>query len=100
MKLPIELGPGAQEDFDDAVWWYEAQRSGLGIRLTEQVNRTLMRVKDSPRSFPVIEGSAIRQAVVEKFPFTIIFVIETERIYVYSIFHTSRNPVIWRGRID
>lgn len=30
MKLVIELGSGAREDFDDVIFWYEAQERGVG----------------------------------------------------------------------
>ena len=100
MRLVIELGPGARDDFDDAVFWYEAQERGLGVKLIRAVNEALDRIQFFPFSFPVIHGTNVRRVVVGKFPFSIIFVPELERIYVYSVFHTSRNPIIWRGRID
>ncbi len=100
MKLVIELGPGAREDFDDAIFWYEAQERGLGTKLIHAINEALNRIQASPRSFPVIHRKNVQQAVIGKFPFSIIFVQELDRIYIYSVFHTSRNPIIWRGRID
>ena len=100
MKLVIELGPGAHEDFDDAIFWYEEQERGLGRKLIHAINEALSRIQLSPFSFPVIHGMNVRRAVVGKFPFLIIFVPESERIFVYAVFHTCRNPIIWRGRID
>lgn len=39
MRLVIELGPGARDDFDDAVFWYEAQERGLGGKTNSRCKR-------------------------------------------------------------
>jgi plasmid stabilization system protein ParE len=40
----------------------------------------------------------IREAKVPRFPYCIYFRVEPEQIVVLSIFHTSRDPEIWRDR--
>lgn len=37
---------------------------------------------------------------MNRFPFAIIYRIENDMIVVVSVFHTSRNPIILKGRID
>ena len=100
MKLELVLNPGARLDFDEAKDWYDEQDENVKIQFIEAVNSTFVRILRSPLSFPVVHGSNVRQAKVQKFPYTIFFTIQTERILVYSVFHTSRNPITWRGRID
>ncbi|MGH9949982.1 MAG: type II toxin-antitoxin system RelE/ParE family toxin, partial [Pyrinomonadaceae bacterium] len=100
MTLPLELSPAAKIELDEAIDWYNEQAEDLSAKLVEAIDADLVRIQKSPMLFPVVHGTTIRQAAVQKFPFIILFTVEAERILVYSIFHTSRNPIIWRGRID
>lgn len=97
--LKLELSPAAEIDFDDAVAWYYAHDEEVTFNFIEAVNSTLEFIQDSPSSFPIIYGSFVRKALVKKFPFVILLTEEEDRIYVYSVFHTSRNPIVWRGRV-
>jgi len=100
MSLRLEFGPGAKQDFDEASDWYQWQDPPLKTAFIGAVGSALERVRTKPESFPIVFGGFVRRAIVSKFPFVIIFTEQEDRIYVYSVFHTSRNPVIWKGRID
>lgn len=100
MMLAIELGPAAREEFDEASDWYGEQESDLRSEFIESINETLMQIRRLPLSFPVVYGLDIRRALVSKFPYAVFFKQEERRILIYAIFHTSRNPLIWSGRIN
>ncbi|MGB0881110.1 MAG: type II toxin-antitoxin system RelE/ParE family toxin, partial [Polaribacter sp.] len=51
----------------------------------------------NPTTFPKI-NSIKRTASLRKFPFSIIYVVDTEGIFIISVFHHSRNPKIWKKR--
>jgi toxin ParE1/3/4 len=99
MTLRIELSPAAKIDFDDASEWYRAKDESVKVHFVDAVNSTLNRIQHLPTSFPIAYGTNVRKAVVGKFPFIILFTVQVDRVLVYSVFHTSRNPIIWRGRI-
>lgn len=99
MMLNIELSPAAQIEFDEAADWYGAEDPDLKARFIDEINSTLGLVQHSPSSFPVTHGTGVRRTVVRRFPYLILFTVQAERILVYSIFHTSRNPIVWKGRV-
>ena len=41
----------------------------------------------------------VRRAVVHKMPYIVLYVPEPNRVVVISVFHTSRDPSIWQGRV-
>lgn len=100
MSLRIEFRPDARIDFDEAADWYESQREGLRAEFVYSVNDALSRINITPYSFPVVEGTMLRRVLINRFPYSIIFSVAEDRILVYAVFHQSRNPMIWRGRID
>jgi len=44
-----------------------------------------------------VEGR-IRQAVVRRFPYVVLFVEYSDYVEVLAVFHTSRDPKQWQGR--
>ncbi len=46
MSLSIVLRPAAQEEFDEAVDWYEQKSAGLGVEFLNRVEEALDRIID------------------------------------------------------
>ncbi len=53
-----------------------------------------------PLAYPVVHQYDVRRALTQKFPYSIIFTVEEQSIFVIAVFHSSRDPMIWKGRID
>ncbi len=98
MSLPVVLRAAAQAEFDEAFDFYDGRRAGLGIKFVNQVQKTFDRIGANPEIHPPIFAD-IRKAAVSRFPYCIYYRAETARIEVIAVFHTSRDPSIWRGRI-
>jgi len=99
MKFSVEISPAADFDIADSIEWYEAQATGLGRRFETLLESVIESIRQNPIRFPKVDGDA-RQAVILRFPFIILFTVTDNTISVFAVFHTSRNPAIWRGRID
>jgi plasmid stabilization system protein ParE len=95
-----EILPAAEEEANDAFDWYESEREGLGDRCRAEVKLTLDRIVQNPTQFQVCYGTRVRRARVQNFPYWIFFTNTSPIVLVISIFHDSRNPIIWKGRID
>jgi plasmid stabilization system protein ParE len=97
MSLTIRLLPEAKAEFDDAADWYERRRIGLGQSFIACVRRTLDRISANPQLYAPVYGS-VRKASVSRFPYVILYREELGDVIVISVFHTSRDPSIWKGR--
>ena len=42
----------------------------------------------------------IRRCLVRRFPFAILYSKEAERLFIYAIMHTKREPNYWRNRLN
>jgi len=73
------------------------QSKGLGLRYKTQTKKQIQSLKKNPYLFS-IKYNEIRCGKIEKFPFLIHYLIDEEQkiISVFAVFHTSRNPEIWR----
>lgn len=100
MSRVLDLRPAARVEFDDAADWYFEQDPPLRDRFVAAVMKTMKSVVKSPFSFPVVSGTKIRRAIVRDFPYSIYFWFDDSAVTVISVFHMSRNPRIWTGRIE
>lgn len=97
MTLRLVFHPAARAELLDAQQWYEARAAGLGLEFARAVEAAVMAIRRNPSAFPVVyEG--IRQAVLRRFPYSVLFAVEAEAVVVLACFHHRRDPRIWRER--
>ena len=97
--LPVRLRPAALAELTEAWRWYEAQRDGLGDEFRACVDAAMAEVARAPLAWPRVRGEA-RRRLVRRFPFAVIYLVEPQHIEVLAVFHTSRDPKVWHGRLD
>jgi plasmid stabilization system protein ParE len=91
MSLPIVFRHIARQEMDESIAWYDSQRAGFGIEFATEIETFLTRIAATPEQFSQLRGD-VRRAVLRRFPYTIHFLIESNRIVVLAVFHAKRNP--------
>ena len=97
MSLPVVLRAEARAEFDDAFDWYEQQRPGLGVNFLAQVQEVLDRIGTKPELYAQIFHD-VRRAVVQRFPYSVFYIVESQQVVVLAVFHSRRDPKIWQTR--
>ena len=98
--LPVIFHEAAEAEAEEAISWFEDNGEGLGTALRDSIEELIDRIRQWPELYPVVYRTDIRGAHTHRFPYSIIYRLEAEAIFVFAVFHQSRNPLIWRGRID
>ncbi len=95
----VKILPLAKGDIQEAALWYNRQRKGLGKRFTAQIRDRISVIQRYPKISP-IRSDEVRTAVIDIFPFMIHYTVDEiqKHIIVAAVFHTSRNPKIWKRR--
>lgn len=91
MKYELEIKQEAVFDIKEAYLYYEEQRIGLGNRFLKTLESYLQRVQKYPEHYQ-IKRKPYREAFIKDFPYLIIYEIEGNKIIVYAVFNTWRNP--------
>ena len=97
--MKIRIISCAEQEFIEAVDFYNQQCSGLGYEFAVEVKNTLERILDFPEAWPKISKRA-RRCITNKFPFGIIYQIRLDCILVVAVMHMKRNPVFWQDRLE
>lgn len=91
MPLPLVFRRIAQIELDESVSWYENKQVGLGSQFRIEIERHLERIANQPQSFRQIRGQ-VRRIVLQRFPYSIYFLPEVDRIVILAVFHGRRAP--------
>jgi toxin ParE1/3/4 len=97
MNLTVRLLPEAKAEFDAASDWYEQQRLGLGTTFVTRVHEVLNRIAANPQLHAPVYLD-IRQAIVPRFPYVVLYREDSGEVVVIAVFHTSRDPSVWKSR--
>ncbi|MEZ0327596.1 MAG: type II toxin-antitoxin system RelE/ParE family toxin [Fimbriimonas sp.] len=97
MRLPVTFRSIAAAEMEEAVDWYKRQRTGLGEEFLAAVEAQLQIVSEDPFLLPIVHRD-LRQVHTVRFPYSIIYTVEAERIVVFAVFHGRRDASIWKKR--
>jgi toxin ParE1/3/4 len=98
-RYNLEISDEAENDFDNSFDYYYNESSQIANAFFQRINTSLEIIRKSPLSFQVIHKD-LRKFSVNQFPFVIYFQVVDFTIRILAIFHTSRNPKIWKERLD
>ena len=96
---PVEYHPLAFEELIDSAEYYEAQVERLGESFLDEVEQAVVDVSESPERWPYFLLNS-RRRLLDRFPYSIVYLIETERIYILAVMHQRRRPGYWRKRVN
>lgn len=91
MRYELEIKEEAVFDMKQAYLYYEEQRIGLGNRFLDTLETYFERIQKYPEHYQ-IKRKPYREAFVKDFPYLIIYEIELNKIIIYAVFNTWRNP--------
>jgi plasmid stabilization system protein ParE len=89
----------AEADIAKARDWYDEQRPGLGAEFVSAVDVALVRIQQNPLQYQVGRGR-YRRAMLNRFPYTLVYSVSDEAVRVVACAHGSRHPKVWQERMD
>lgn len=97
--MKVVIKPEAERDLADAAIWYQGEADGLGIAFVGEIDATLSRFAARPALYPRVRGN-VRRALVRRFPFAVCALGSDGQLTVYAAIHQSRDPALWKSRLD
>jgi plasmid stabilization system protein ParE len=97
MTLKVVFRKAARAEFDAAALWYKRRHPSLGLRFVAEIDRAVELAVANPIRFPMKHGQ-IRCVQARRFPYSVFYLVESERIVVLAVFHARRDPAIWQKR--
>mgnify|MGYP001052185942 CR=1 FL=1 len=94
---PITFHEQARQELQSAVQYYEDAAPGLGKLFLHSVEQSLDKIVTHPLAFQRVD-TAIHHKNLYRFPYRIVYVVESTRLRVLAIAHHKRKPGYWNYR--
>jgi plasmid stabilization system protein ParE len=95
--MKLEFHPEAEEEFLQAVVRYEAEVPGLGERFHAEFRAATAVLLDYPEIGVSIDPQ-LRKLVLDRFPYSVVYSLTADTIYILAVAHERRPPGYWDER--
>ena len=92
--MRIRFSDIANNELVDACDWYDRQQDGLGARFKSAVRDAARQIAKTPLLCPV-ELEDVRRYVMNRFSYTLRYVLRGEEVWVLAVSHQHRCPDYW-----
>jgi toxin ParE2 len=89
--------PEARVEVSESVEFYEARLEGLGLRFLAAVEDAAERIASSSEAGTPLTGG-FRKRIVSGFPYSVIYRVWEDHVYLVAVAHQHRRPGYWRER--
>jgi len=90
--------PRAEEEFDDAVDYYENCQPGLGLEFAEEIYASIERIAAYPDAFAELSANT-RRGIVNRFPYGLIFQVKEDALRIIAVANLHQRPGYWKNRL-
>lgn len=94
---PIKYHPAAEDELMNEIGYLELRALGLGRRFHAEVRKAESFIRQFPKSGHEI-SPGIRKHLLRKFPFSLIYSVETDGLLILAVAHHRRRPRYWIRR--
>lgn len=94
----ITFHEAADKEMSEAARYYEARSPGLGFSFLMDIEAATEQIASNPHAYEMV-GRDIRRKLLGRFPYSILYAIEPDRIRIVAVAHHRRQPHYWRSRL-
>jgi hypothetical protein len=96
--MEIKFLASAENEFLEAISYYNMQSEGLGYEFAAEVKKTIERIIQYPEAWAKL-SKRTRRCRTNRFPYGVIYQIREESLFIVAVMHLSREPQNWKSRL-
>ncbi|MBP6686286.1 MAG: type II toxin-antitoxin system RelE/ParE family toxin [Lacibacter sp.] len=97
MAFKIVVRSDVWIDVESAIDWYNHEVTGLGQRFFQSFEQAKIKIVANPYHNSFVTKQ-VRRCPVKKFPYSVLYVVEEDTIYVLAVIHRRRSNAYIRKR--
>jgi plasmid stabilization system protein ParE len=95
---PFRFHPEGREDFRNAIRWYRVRSAVASVEFRITVSDTIREISQAPDRWPKhLHGT--RRFVLDRFPFSVIYLDDSDLVTIVAVAHSKRKPGYWKRRV-
>lgn len=91
MSHGFRFHPEARTELRESIRHYETEAAGLGAEFAAEVRQAIERARENPCASASSEAET-RREVLQRFPYSLIYLVEGEQIFIILQSHSSEPP--------
>ena len=96
--LPLKFFEEASEEIEKERQFYRERSESAETAFLRELDHAIQSVSEAPHRWPAhIENT--RRYVLPTFPFSLVYFVEQDSVFVVALEHQSRRPGYWRERV-
>ena len=96
--MEIKFLAPAENEFLDAISYYNMQSEGLGYEFAAEVKKTIERIIQYPEAWAKL-SKRTRRCRTNRFPYGVIYQVREEILLIVAVMHLGREPQGWKSRL-
>ncbi|OHB45877.1 MAG: plasmid stabilization protein [Planctomycetes bacterium RIFOXYD2_FULL_41_16] len=96
--MEIKFLAPAENEFLDAISYYNMQSEGLGYEFAAEVKKTIERIIQYPEAWAKL-SKRTRRCRTNRFPYGVIYQVREETLLIVAVMHLGREPQGWKSRL-
>lgn len=95
--MQVKFATVAETELDEATLYYEKKVPGLGKQFRDRVEQAATQIGRMPLLYTEIRP-AVRRCVLRRFPYSLIYSVEADYVFVIAVAHHKRRTQYWVSR--
>ncbi|MBI3932965.1 MAG: type II toxin-antitoxin system RelE/ParE family toxin [Acidobacteria bacterium] len=93
----VRLFPEAEAEVVANERWYAQRSPSVATAFLAEVDQAIARIGETPETWPRYRRGT-RRFILRRFPFSVVYRIDGDVVYVVAVAHAKRRPEYWRRR--
>jgi plasmid stabilization system protein ParE len=99
--MNVSIRAEAERDLEQAFDHYERERLGLGHEFLDEYVAGTRKIAEAPLRWPPDPSADdCHRYRLDRFPYAIVYRIESNRCMIFAVAHLHRKPDYWLGRLE
>lgn len=88
----------AEAELTEAVAYYDGKALGLGDQFLAEVKSATRNIEEYPEIAPIVD-LGVRAKLLVRFPYSLVYVVDENGLFILAVAHQSRRPTYWADRL-
>ncbi len=93
----IEFHPEADRELADAKAWYRDRSEVAAQAFALEIDQAIKSIAEAPERWPKMDRPE-RRVVLSRFPYSILYRVRSEEVFITAVAHQKRRPDYWGDR--
>jgi plasmid stabilization system protein ParE len=93
----IEFHPEADREVADAQAWYRERSDVAAQAFALEIDQAIKSIAEAPERSPIMDRGE-RRFVLPRFPYSILYRVRSDEVFITAVAPQKRRPGYWRNR--